>query len=140
VDGVRVGEEQPVSRSGLRELVAGPVLASPALGKRGAGEEAMPGITGDEAGDDGGGEIGRSIVENKELEVRVVLGEEGRNANGYGTFLVSGGDEDRDASVGDGGASAGEGAEEEEIEAQSKKTGAQDAEDEGVEEEHSGVR
>jgi hypothetical protein len=44
VDGIGVGEEEPLAGGGLRELMAGPVLARPAAGERGAGEEAMPGI------------------------------------------------------------------------------------------------
>ncbi len=87
MDGVGVGEQEPVAVGGLGELVAGPVLARPAVGQRLAGEDLRFRQAGGDRLPPGG--VVRVVVEQQQLDARVVLGEERGDARADTALLVT---------------------------------------------------
>jgi len=100
MDGIGIGEDEPMAGGDLGELVAGPVFADPAVRQGGAGEEAVTGVRGKEFRGYGAGTVRGGVVKDDEFEVRVILGDEGGEALGDGALFIAGGDENRDGAGG----------------------------------------
>ena len=76
--GVGIDKKEKFALGFFGELVAGPRLSRPTFGERLTCEEADAGVSLGSTLDEGGGAVGRVVVENKNLHIRVV-------AVGYGT-------------------------------------------------------
>ena len=68
-------------------------FAEPARGERVDGDDLEIGAG--EGLHDGPGGVGAAVIDGKDAQVGVVLGEEGLEAGGYVCFFVAGGDDDR---------------------------------------------
>ncbi len=74
---IAVGEQKPRSPRPLRTLVRRVVLAQPAFGKRLDVEHGEPGVAGGECLQQGARPVFRSIVHRDDLQVWVILSEQG---------------------------------------------------------------
>ena len=133
--GIGIGEEEPIAGGGQGELMARPVLAGPAVRKGSAADETVARVAGHQIASDLCRAIRGGIIEDEEFEVGIILSEEGGDAIADGALFIPGGDEDRNAAM-DNGRDRSERAENKQIGAQSKEAGAEDAEDDDVEDEH----
>lgn len=94
--GVGVDEEEVFALGFLGKLVAGPRLSGPSFGKGLTGKESDTWVSLGSALNEGCGVVGRVIVENEDLHIRVVAVGYGADAWGESEFLVASWNENGD--------------------------------------------
>ncbi len=93
---VGIDEEQGSVPRQCRQLMAGMLLAVPPRRQRSAAREPDAGVRPGPLRHDGGGRVGRSVIEDDHLDVRVPLGQRAVQGGRDVAGLVAGRDQDRD--------------------------------------------
>ena len=88
--GVGINKKEEFASGFFGELMAGPRLAGPTFGEGLTLEEADAGVSLGSTLDEGGGAVGRVVVENKNLHIRVITVGDGADAWGKAVLLIAG--------------------------------------------------
>ncbi len=97
VDGVGIDEEEDGARGGVGQLRAGPRLAKPVLRQWLTGQQVQARVPSCQSSHHAARAVARSIVEDQDLVVRIVLSQERLDAGDDARALVAHRDEDRQA-------------------------------------------
>ena len=88
--GVGINKKEEFASGFFGELMAGPRLSRPTFREGLTREEADAGVSLGSTLDEGGGAVGRVVVENKNLHIRVITVGDGADAWGKAVFLIAG--------------------------------------------------